>query len=99
MTREQQLMIAGMDMLLRKFSKFDNQKTFTVEEIIEASNSVYDAILNMSNGEQIVKNALVPNGLAMTDRAMEFENACRKLGGTEVKLNPGTASSINIFGI
>lgn len=49
MTREQQLMITGMDMLLRKFTKMSGHTEVTVDEIIAASNEVYDAIL--SNGE------------------------------------------------
>lgn len=46
MTEKQRTMIQGMDMLLRKFSRYPNDKSFTVEEIINASNEVYDNILN-----------------------------------------------------
>lgn len=46
MTIEQQLMIEGMDMLLRKFIKNSDDTIVTVGEIIEASNDVYDKILS-----------------------------------------------------
>ena len=46
MTREQQLMIKGMDMLLRKFSKMTGDTEITVNEIISASNEVYDDIMS-----------------------------------------------------
>ncbi len=46
MTEKQKTMIQGMDMLLRKFNKYPDDKTFTVAEIINASNEVYDNILN-----------------------------------------------------
>lgn len=42
-------MIIGMDMLLRKISKYPNDETFTVEEIIELSNKTYDEILKKEN--------------------------------------------------
>lgn len=45
MTDTQRAMIAGMDMLLRKFIKYPDDKEFTVEEIINASNEVYNTIL------------------------------------------------------
>lgn len=45
MTDKQRDMIAGMDMLLRKFSKYPDYKEFTVEDIINASNEVYEEIL------------------------------------------------------
>lgn len=38
-------MIEGMDRLLRRFNKYSNEKTFTVEEIIRESNSVYEEIM------------------------------------------------------
>ena len=40
MIDKQRLKIEGMDKLLRKFNKYPNNKTFTVEEIIKASNEV-----------------------------------------------------------
>ena len=46
MTKEQQLMIKGMDMLLRKFSTMPNDSEVTVEEIIAASNEVYNKIVS-----------------------------------------------------
>ena len=49
MSENKRMMILGMDMLLRKFSKYPDSKTFTVIEIIEASNEVYDVI--MGEGE------------------------------------------------
>lgn len=45
MTDKQRYMIQGMDLLLRKINKHDNDTTFTVEELIELSNKVYDEIL------------------------------------------------------
>lgn len=45
MTEEQRAMIAGMDKLLQRFNKYPNNKEFTVEEIIKASNEVYEEIL------------------------------------------------------
>lgn len=45
MIDKQRLKIEGMDKLLRKFNKYPNNKTFTVEEIIKASNEVYKEIL------------------------------------------------------
>jgi len=46
MTREQQLMIKGMDMLLRRFSKMTGDTEVTVNKIISASNKVYDEIIS-----------------------------------------------------
>lgn len=45
MTEKNRYMIEGMDMLLRKFNKYPNEKEFTVEEIIKASNEVYAEIM------------------------------------------------------
>lgn len=45
MTEKQKLLVQGMDMLLKKFNVFPNEKEFTVEEIIEKSNEVYKEIL------------------------------------------------------
>ena len=45
MNEKQRLMVMGMDMLLKKFSKYPDHQTFTVEEIIKASNEVYDTIM------------------------------------------------------
>lgn len=42
---EQRLMIAGMDRLIGKFNVYPNEKEFTVEDIIQASNEVYQEIL------------------------------------------------------
>ena len=49
MTDKQRDMISGMDMLLRKISNHSNDEKFTVEEIIELSNEIYDEILNKEN--------------------------------------------------
>ena len=46
MTREQQLMIKGMDMLLKKFNKMAGDTEITVNEIISTSNEVYDEIIS-----------------------------------------------------
>ena len=47
-----------------------------------------------------VKRAiLAQNSLIVIDKDKEYENLCRQLGGTVIKLNPGTASSINILEI
>lgn len=46
MTKEQRLMIEGMDMLLRKFSTMPNDAEVTVKEIIAASNEIYDKIIS-----------------------------------------------------
>ena len=45
MTDKQRNMIEGMDLLLREISKYTDDTTFTVEEIIILSNKVYDEIL------------------------------------------------------
>lgn len=45
MNDKQRLMIEGMDKLLRRFNKYPNDKEFTVKEIIEVSNEVYQEIL------------------------------------------------------
>lgn len=45
MTDKQRYMVVGMDKLLRKFSVFANDREFTVDDIIKASNEVYDEIL------------------------------------------------------
>lgn len=42
-------MIEGMDRLLKKFNKYPNSTLFTVEEIIKASNEVYDEIMKEDN--------------------------------------------------
>lgn len=42
-------MIEGMDRLLKKFNKYPNSTLFTVEEIIKASNDVYDEITKEEN--------------------------------------------------
>lgn len=47
MTEKQKLLLSGMDMLLKKFSVYPNDKMFTVEEIIEKSNEVYREILKI----------------------------------------------------
>lgn len=47
MSKEQQLMINGMNMLLRKFAKLSDNEVVTVSEIIKESNEVYDKILKM----------------------------------------------------
>ena len=44
MTEKERYMISGMDRLLRKFNKYPDDKEFTVEEIIKASNDVYKEI-------------------------------------------------------
>lgn len=46
MNEKQRIMLDGMDKLLKRFNKFPNGKEFTVEEIIEISNEVYEEILN-----------------------------------------------------
>lgn len=48
MTKEQQLMIQGMDMLLRKFTKKPDDTEITVLELIEAGNEIYDEIIKMN---------------------------------------------------
>lgn len=45
MSNEQRLKEEGMDKLLRKFNKYTDDKTFTVEEIIKASKEVFQEIL------------------------------------------------------
>lgn len=45
MTDKQKYMVEGMDKLLKRFNKFPDEKAFTVEEIIEISNDVYDSII------------------------------------------------------
>lgn len=45
MTNKVRYMIEGMDKLLRKFNKYENEREFTVEEIIEISNEVYNEIM------------------------------------------------------
>ena len=45
MTEKQRNMIAGMDMLLRRFNRFEEGTLFEVKEIIKASNEVYKEIL------------------------------------------------------
>ena len=45
MTEKQGYMIAGMDKLLCRFNVCSDDKTFTVEEIVKASNEVYEEIL------------------------------------------------------
>ena len=45
MNDKQRLIIEGMDRLLRRFNKHPNDKEFTVEEIINISNEVYEEIL------------------------------------------------------
>lgn len=45
MDKEKQLMIRGMDMLLKKFNILPDDTTVTVAEIISVSNSVYDEIM------------------------------------------------------
>lgn len=45
MTEKQRDMIAGVDWLLKKFSKYVDSKEFTVAEIIQASNEAVQEIL------------------------------------------------------
>lgn len=45
MTDKQRDMVAGVDWLLKKFSKYSDYREFTVEEIIRASNEVVKEIL------------------------------------------------------
>ena len=56
MTKEQQLMIKGMDMLLRRFSKMTGDTEVTVDDIISASNEVYDEILSDKVEKQFSTN-------------------------------------------
>lgn len=51
-TREQQLMVKGMDMLLKRFNQMPDSTTVTVEEIISASNDVYDEIVSVTVEEE-----------------------------------------------
>ena len=53
MTEKQKLLVQGMDMLLKKFNVFPNEKEFTVEEIIEKSNEVYKEILGGNRQTEI----------------------------------------------
>lgn len=50
MTDKQRDMIAGVDWLLRKFNKYRDDKEFTVEEIIRASNEAVQEILTEVEG-------------------------------------------------
>lgn len=45
MTEKQRDMIAGVDWLIKKFNKYSDDKQFTVEEIIRASNEAVQEIL------------------------------------------------------
>lgn len=45
MNNKQRVMLEGMDRLLKKFIRYPNDKEFSVEEIIKASNEVYEEIL------------------------------------------------------
>lgn len=45
MTEKQRDMIAGVDWLLKKFNKYNDDKEFTVEKIIRASNEAVQEIL------------------------------------------------------
>lgn len=45
MTDKQRIMVEGMDMLLGKFNHQSDNKMFSVEEIIKASNEVYEEIM------------------------------------------------------
>ena len=47
MTEKQKLLIQGMDMLLKKFNVYPDDKEFNVGEIIEKSNEVHRVILDM----------------------------------------------------
>lgn len=46
---KERYMIDGVDRLLKKFNKYPNSTLFTVEEIIEISNKVYDEIIKEDN--------------------------------------------------
>lgn len=50
MTNKQKDMIAGVDWLLKKFNKYSDDKEFTVEEIIRASNEAVQEILTEVEG-------------------------------------------------
>lgn len=50
MTDKQRDMVAGVDWLLRKFNKYRDDKEFTVEEIIRASNEAVQEILTEVEG-------------------------------------------------
>lgn len=45
MADKQRDMVAGVDWLLKKFSKYSDYREFTVEEIIRASNEAVKEIL------------------------------------------------------
>lgn len=45
MNDEQRQQIAGMDRLLQKFNIYSEDTTFTVRDILKASNEVYNEIL------------------------------------------------------
>lgn len=54
MSNEQRLKAEGMDKLLRKFNKYPDDKTFTVEEIIKASNEVFQEILEEDRRDMFI---------------------------------------------
>lgn len=51
MTQEQRLKVEGMDLLLKEFNKYPDNKMFSVKEIITVSNEIYKKILEEDEKE------------------------------------------------
>lgn len=58
MTREQQFMIKGMDLLLKKFNNKPDYAQVTVHEIIEAANEVYNEIKAKEYAEEFCEQKM-----------------------------------------
>jgi len=77
MTDKQRYRVEGMDMLLRRFSKYPDDTSFTVGDIIEASNNVYDTILSNPDEEVLSYETRVyyKKQLLCVKHYVHFQNA------------------------
>ena len=85
MTKEQQLMIKGMDMLLRRFSKITGDTEVTVDDIISAYNEIYDEILSdkvEDSSAQMIKKLNKRNTTAISSELVTVYLYERNIDGT-----------------
>ena len=95
MTREQQFMIKGMDLLLKKFNDKPDYAQVTIHEIIEAANEVYNEIKAKEYAEEFCEQKKLPCKVGDTVYVLcECGMIPQQLDGTlyESDGSPGTAT-------
>lgn len=69
---KQHYMVEGIDRLIGKLNQYPNEKTFTVEEIIGISNSLYYEITREEDEVQIIKAPTILNEHELADQLAAF---------------------------